>query len=100
MEYRLIDVKDIKCVTPRSAYYEEDLNALAISILEVDGLLRPIILKSVGLDSYELIEGDFYYLAAVVARELNPRKGEMINCFVVTSKEEGAVLKQLGLLGV
>jgi len=97
MEYRLIDVKDIKCATPRNGFFEKDLTALADSILECDGLLKPIVLKVLALDSYEVIDGDFRYWAAVVAKEKNPRKGEMINAFVVGKKEEGRIINQLGL---
>jgi len=98
MEYRLIDVKSIKCHTPRNGFFEEDLTVLADSILECGGLLKPIVLRVLALDSYEVISGEFEYWAAVVAQEKDPRKGEMINAFVVGKKEEGSINKQLALV--
>lgn len=98
MEFRLIDVVSIISKVPRSQFEEVELTQLAESILECEGVLTPPVLKVIGLDSYEVIEGDREYYAAVVAREKNPRKGEMINAFVVPLKYEENIRKQLSVL--
>ncbi len=98
MEFRLIDVVSIISKVPRSQFEEVKLAQLAESILECEGVLTPPVLKVIGLDSYEVIEGDREYYAAVVAREKNPRQGEMINAFVVPPKYEENIRKQLAVL--
>jgi hypothetical protein len=51
-------------------------------------------LKAIGVETYTVIDGHFEYYAAVRAREKEPRKGEMVNAFVISPKEEDIVVKQ------
>jgi hypothetical protein len=51
-------------------------------------------LKATGVETYTVIDGHFEYYAAVRAREKEPRKGEMVNAFVISPKEEDIVVKQ------
>jgi hypothetical protein len=59
---------------------------------------RVLILKQVGVERYVVIDGQLEYFAAVRAREKNPRKGEMVNAFLVTSSDETVIQKQIELL--
>ncbi len=98
MDFRLIDVKSITSPVPRSQFEETELARLAEMILACEGVLKPPILKITGLDSYAVIDGDREYYAAVVAREIDPRKGEMIDALVISPKHEEAIRKQLDML--
>ncbi len=69
--------------------------ALADAILEAEGIINPIILEKTSLDSYEVIDGYFEYYAAVRAREIDPRKGEMISAFIIEDDKEDAIKKQV-----
>lgn len=82
-EYYLVDVKSIQSTTPRSKFKVDQLETLAQSILETGGLLSPLLLKQTGPESYEVLAGDLEYYAAVRAKEIDPRKGEMVNAFVI-----------------
>lgn len=97
-EYYLVDVKSIKSNVPRSDFRVDDLDRLAQSILASGGLLAPLLLKQVDLEHYEVLSGDYEYYAAVRAREIDPRAGEMVNAFVVSSQHQEAARDQAALL--
>lgn len=95
IEFYLVDVKNINSDVPRSNFIEGDLENLADRILESGGIIKPLILKNISLENYTVVDGHFEYYAAVRAREKDPRKGEMVNAFVISPKEEDIVVKQI-----
>jgi len=97
-EYYLVDVKSIQSTTPRSNFKVDQLETLAQSILETGGLLSPLLLKQTGAEAYEVLAGDLEYYAAVRAKEIDPRKGEMVNAFVIPPKQQDAAVAQAALL--
>lgn len=92
--FALVDVKDITSNMTRSSFSEVDLERIAQMILDCEGIIRPLVLKVTGAESYTVVDGHFEYYAAVRAREKDPRKGEMVNAFVVSPKSENIVAKQ------
>ena len=94
----LVAVKRITCTVPRSNFAEPDLEKLARLILELGGLINPIILRRNGMDAYEIVDGDFEYYAAAKAREINPMKGETIGAFILEPENEELLLEQLEIL--
>ncbi|WP_445241153.1 ParB N-terminal domain-containing protein [Microcoleus vaginatus] len=74
------------------------MEKLAQLILELGGLINPIILRRNGMDSYEIVDGDFEYYAAAKAREINPMKGETIGAFILEPENEGLLLQQVQAL--
>lgn len=98
LSFSLIDVKNISSNIPRSTFPEADLDRLAEMILECGGIIRPLVVKVTGAESYTVVDGDFEYYAAVRAREKDPRKGEMVNAFVISPKSEDIVAKQVKAL--
>ena len=95
MNFSLVDVKSITSNEPRSNFSEADLENLADIIIETGGIIRPLIVKMTGVESYTVVDGHFEYYAAVRAREKNPRQGEMVNAFVIAPKNEDKILKQI-----
>jgi len=95
INFSLVDVKSITSNEPRSNFAEADLENLADIIIEAGGIIRPLVLKAIGIESYTVIDGHFEYYAAVRAREKSPREGEMVNAFVIDSKVEDLVVKQV-----
>jgi len=95
INFSLVDVKSITSNQPRSNFAEADLENLADIIIETGGIIRPLVLKTIDIESYTVIDGHFEYYAAVRAREKNPRQGEMVNAFVIASKLEDLVLQQV-----
>ncbi|WP_375500320.1 chromosome partitioning protein ParB [uncultured Nostoc sp.] len=95
INFSLVDVKSITSNEPRSNFSEGDLENLADIIIETGGIIRPLVVKVTGLESYTVVDGHFEYYAAVRAREKNPRQAEMVNAFVIAPKLEDLVLKQI-----
>lgn len=98
INFSLVDVKSITSDIPRSNFAETDLENFADIILESGGIIRPLIVKVTGAESYTVVEGHFEYYASVRAKEKNPRKGEMVNAFVILPKLEDLVVKQASSL--
>ena len=91
----LVDVSGITSTVPRSAFDADQVESLAQSILESGGLLSPIVLKQTGPESFEVLAGDLEYHAAARAKELDPRKGEMVNAYVVPPQNQAAAVEQV-----
>ncbi|MBW4454145.1 MAG: chromosome partitioning protein ParB [Nostoc indistinguendum CM1-VF10] len=98
MNFSLVDVKSITSNEPRSNFSEADLENLADIIIETGGIIRPLVVKMTGVESYTVVDGHFEYYAAVRAREKNPRQVEMVNAFVIAPKLENLVTKQVASL--
>ncbi len=91
----LVSVKRINSSVERSQFSENELERSAQAILEAEGIINPIILEKETLESYQVIYGDFEYYAAVRAREIDPRKGEMISAFIIEDEKENAIKMQI-----
>ena len=94
MEFFLVDVKTI---TPSLSSEQTDKTQItqpAESILECNRLLKPLVLKQAGAETYTVISGYTAYDAALKAQEINPRKGEMVNAFVIPPNAEESVKNQ------
>lgn len=96
--FLMVDVESVTSSIPRSNFLKSDLNLIADLILESRGILKPLVLKKIGFEKYEVIDGHFEYYAAVRAREKNPSEGEMVNALIVSPEEEKAVVKQAAAL--
>lgn len=94
----LVAVKKINSSVPRSNFSDEELERAAQLILETEGIINPIVLRRTSLESYDVLDGDFEYYAAARAREIDPRKGEMIGAFIVEGENEEIIKEQIKLL--
>lgn len=98
MNFCLVDVKAITPARPPRGSELENADRLADAILECGGLAIPLILMQTGPEAYTLVSGHAGYYAAKKAREKDPRKGEMVNAFVIPPENEDAVNRQLEIL--
>jgi len=92
------DVSEITSDVPRSQFSEAKIEQLADLILQGGGVIRPLVLRQTGLDSYAVLDGHLEYYAAVRAREKDARRGEMVNAFIIPKGDEDAILKQIASL--
>lgn len=96
----IVMVEDIKPNKPRESFNKNNINKLANLILEIEGLINPIILKREKLNlktynhTYSIIKGHLEYWSAIRAEEINPIKGETINSYIIDSDEEEKIYKQ------
>ncbi|AFZ13058.1 hypothetical protein Cri9333_2186 [Crinalium epipsammum PCC 9333] len=90
----LVPVKKISSPVERSNFDENALSNTAKLILQAEGIINPLIVRRINLESYEVVEGHFEYYAAVRAREIEPRKGEMIGAFIIEPENETLLIEQ------
>lgn len=98
LNFAKIDVKEIQCDVSRSSFNSENIENLANLILDISGILQPLILKQTGVENYSIIDGYLEYFAAVRAREKDPEKGEMVHAFLVDPKDEASIHEQIKIL--
>lgn len=94
----LVAVRKITSTVPRSNFADDELEQAAQLILEVEGVINPIVLRRTSLESYEVVDGHLEYYAAARAREIDLRKGEMIGAFIIEPENEELIKKQVKLL--
>lgn len=94
----LVAVKKIISKVERAQFSDSDLNQAAKLILEAEGVINPIVLHRTSVESYEVVDGDFEYYAAVRAREIDPRKGEMIGAFIIEPQNEEVIKEQIRII--
>lgn len=91
----LVAVKKITSTKPRSNFNDYELEQAAQLILESEGVINPIVVRRTSLQSYEVVDGDFEYYAAARAREIDPRKGEMIGVLIMEPENEKSITEQI-----
>jgi hypothetical protein len=96
-DFLLIDLQDVVATKERSYFPETDLHNLANLIVAMKGLMRPVILKKIGFERFQIIEGNLEYYACLIAKE-KERSLETINAFVVDVEAENIALQQMQLL--
>lgn len=94
----LVAVRKVTSTVTRSSFADDELEQAARLILEVEGVINPIVLRRTSLESYEVVDGHFEYYAAARAREIDLRRGEMIGAFIIESENENFILEQVKLL--
>lgn len=94
----LVAVKKITSQVSRSNFADSDIEKTARLSLEAEGLINPIVIRRTSLESYEVVNGDFEYHAAARAREIDPRKGEMVGAFILEPENEEVLLEQVKTL--
>ena len=96
-DFLLIDLQDVVATKERSYFPETDLQNLANLIVAMKGLIRPVILKKIGFERFQIIEGNLEYYACLIAKE-KERSLETINAFVVDKEAENIASQQMQLL--
>lgn len=91
-------VKEITSNVPRSEFLESDLEEAAQLILKAEGIIKPLVLRTIGWESYQVVDGHFEYYAAVRAKEINPRDGERIGAFIIEGNKAEVLEEQVEML--
>lgn len=91
----IVLVKKIHCAVPRTQFASEMIEHAAQLILNLGGVITPLILRRKGLDEYQLEHGALEYYAAVRAKEINLQQGESINAYIIDEHDENSLLAQI-----
>jgi len=92
----IVLVKKIQCTFPRQQYSESAIEAGAQLILQLGGVITPLILRREGIDCYQLVSGTLEYYAALRAKELDLKQAETINAYII-EENEASILEQIKL---
>jgi hypothetical protein len=92
-----VEIESVNSSQSRSSFSEADLDLIADRILESGGLLKPLVLKKIGFEKYDVVDGHFEYYAAVRAYEKNPHASE-VNALIISPEREDVVIKQVEAL--
>jgi hypothetical protein len=93
---KLINLKRID--PPTKEFDQDDLRAAAEALLEIGGFAEPPVLRRLGnpLDQrYEVVSGEFQVAAGIVARAMDPIRGENIAAMIIEEENEAAIAKQM-----
>jgi hypothetical protein len=91
---QFIDIVSVENSQPASNYSADEIEALANNYLECGGNVNPIIVETIGLDEYRVLEGDLELHAAKKAREKD-KFFEMIRAVILNNKNKALVNEQL-----
>ncbi|MDT9341487.1 hypothetical protein VV11_019475 [Trichodesmium erythraeum 21-75] len=91
-------VKEITSNVSRSEFSESDLEQVARLILKAEGTIKPLVVRTIGWESYEVVNGHFEYYAALRAKEINPRDGERIGAFIIEGHKADVLEEQVKML--
>ncbi len=94
----LVAIKKITSSVPRSSFADNELEQVAKLILTAEGLINPIVIRRASINTFEVVDGHFEYYAAEKAREVDPRKGEMIGVFIIEPENEEPITEQIKIL--
>ncbi|QUS61429.1 hypothetical protein [Synechocystis sp. PCC 7338] len=91
---QLLDIVSVENSQPASNYPANEIEALADNYLECGGNLNPILVETIGLDEYRVVEGDLELYAAKKARE-KYKFFEMIRAVILNDKNKDLINEQL-----
>lgn len=95
---KLIPVRKVSSRKTLEQFQGEDIEKAAKLILDANGIVNPLIVQRTGLDTYEVVSGDFEYFAASRAREIDLARAEMIQAFILEPENESSLMEQIKLL--
>ncbi len=97
-KFSMVRVKNVTSTVLRSQFNHQEIEESANNILATDGLLAPLILRQIDMDTLEVIAGHKAYDAAVRAKEIDLEAAAMVNAFVVPDEQTEAAVAQLQAL--
>lgn len=91
-------LRKVKPTASRWHFSEPELETAAQLILEVGGVINPIVIRrESSSESYAVLHGNFEYYAMARAHQMDSRRCESIEAFIVESRDEPVILKQVAL---
>jgi hypothetical protein len=93
-----VPLHKVKPTASRWNFPEADLEAAAQLVLAVEGIVNPIVIRrETNSDAYAVLDGNFEYYAVARAHQIDAQRCTAIEAFVVESRDEAVIQKQLAL---
>lgn len=97
LDFSFVDIVSIHSSIPCAQFSPDKIEDLAKSFLETGGTIKPLIVKMLDMDHYEVISGHLEYYAALRARELDDNF-ELIRVIISLPQKQEKIEAQLRLL--
>lgn len=93
LKIQLLDIVSLNSDEARSLFSKKVIDDLANSFLKTGGNLKPILVKRIDFESFQVIEGHLEYYASVRAREIDD-DFEMVSGIILTDTNNDLILEQ------
>ena len=90
-----LDSIHIKSAPFDSTDHPAEIETLAHTIVELQGLLKIPVVRKLGIDNYELVAGYLEYYAFLEARKIDDQLPDQLTVFILKPNNEKAIFKQL-----
>jgi hypothetical protein len=94
---KFVDIVSVHTSASRSEFSQDEVEKLARNFLLSGGSTKPLIVRPINAEEFDVIEGHLEFYAAVRAKEIDDNF-EMIQAIILDSKNEKVVLEQVDLL--
>lgn len=94
---KFVDIVSVHTSASRSGFSQDEVEKLARNFLLSGGSTKPLIVRRINEEEFDVIEGHLEFYAALRAKEIDDNF-EMIQAIILDSKNEKAVIEQVDLL--
>ena len=94
---KFVDIVSVHTSASRSGFSQDEIEKLARNFLLSGGSTKPLIVRRINEEEFDVIEGHLEFYAALRAKEIDDNF-EMIQAIILDSKNEKAVIEQVDLL--
>lgn len=92
----LVPISQITCDVSGS-FDSNKLHKAAQLILDLECIIKPLVVRQTGLESYHLVDGVFEYYTAIEAKKIDRMKGEFISAYIIPPGMEQNIEEQIAL---
>jgi DNA uptake protein ComE-like DNA-binding protein len=93
---KFVDIVSVHTSSSRSGFSQNEVEKLARNFLLSGGSTKPLIVRRINEEEFDVIEGHLEFYAALRAKEIDDNF-EMIQAIILDSKNEKAIIEQVNL---
>lgn len=93
---KFVDIVSVHTSSSRSGFSQDEVEKLARNFLLSGGSTKPLIVRRINEEEFDVIEGHLEFYAALRAKEIDDNF-EMIQAIILDSKNEKAIIEQVNL---
>jgi DNA uptake protein ComE-like DNA-binding protein len=93
---KFVDIVSVHTSASRSGFSQDEVEKMARNFLLSEGSTKPLIVRRINEEEFDVIEGHLEFYAALRAKEIDDNF-EMIQAIILDSKNEKAIIEQVNL---